>query len=437
VSTSTLSPASQLALLPSAERQAFLAELTPEELAALEFDWQGFWSRPAQRPPDGRWKVWLILAGRGFGKSRTGAEQVREWARTPKQRIALVGETAADVRDVMVEGESGILACCPPWLQPKYEPSKRRLTWPNGTTATTYSGDAPEQLRGPQHHHAWCDELAKWKYPIDCWDNLELGLRLGDDPRCVVTTTPRPIPLLKQLLADPGTVVTRGSTYDNTVNMAPSFKERILARYEGTRLGRQELYAEILEDTPGALWSRQLLEDTRVRAAPALKRIFVGLDPGGDAGIVVAGLGEDGHGYVLDDRSVSGSPATWAGQAIAAYHTLQANAIIAERNHGGEMVELTLRTQDATVAVQTVWASQGKYARAEPVSALYEQKKVHHVGMFAAMEDELCNWVPGEGLPSPNRLDALVWALTALMLGPGPAPIVGVGGTTQQSHWRS
>jgi phage terminase large subunit-like protein len=437
VSTSTLSPASQLALLPAVERQAFLAELTPEELAALEYDWQGFWSRPAQLPPPGAWKVWLILAGRGFGKSRTGAEQVREWARTPKQRIALIGETAADVRDVMVEGESGILLCCPPWLQPRYEPSKRRLTWPNGTTATTYSGDAPEQLRGPQHHHAWCDELAKWKYAIDCWDNLELGLRLGDDPRCVVTTTPRPIPLLKQLLADPGTVVTRGSTYDNTVNMAPSFKERILARYEGTRLGRQELYAEVLEDTPGALWSRQLLEDTRVRAVPALKRIFVGLDPGGDAGIVAAGLGEDGHGYVLDDRSVSGSPATWAGQAIATYHTLQANAIVAERNHGGEMVELTLRTQDPKVSVQTVWASQGKYARAEPVSALYEQRKVHHVGMFAAMEDELCNWVPGEGLPSPNRLDALVWALTALMLGPGPAPLVGVGGTTQTSHWRS
>lgn len=434
---STLSPASQLAMLDAEERQAFLQELKPEELAALEFDWPGFWARPAQLPPSQTWKVWLILAGRGFGKSRAGAEQVRAWASVPKQRIALIGETAADVRDVMVEGESGIMACCPPWNQPRYEPSKRRLTWPNGSIATTYSGDAPEQLRGPQHHHAWCDELAKWKYPEDCWDNLELGLRLGTDPRAVVTTTPRPIPLLKQLLADPGTVVTRGSTYDNTVNLAPSFKERILARYEGTRLGRQELYAEILEDTVGALWSRQLLEDTRVRAVPALKRLVVGLDPGGDAGIVAVGLGEDGHGYVLDDRSMSGSPAAWAGQAIALYHTLQANAIIAERNHGGEMVELTLRTQDAKVAVQTVWASQGKYARAEPVSALYEQKKVHHVGMFGPLEDELTNWVPGEGMPSPNRLDALVWACTALMLGPGPAPMVGVGGATQVSHWRS
>lgn len=436
MTTSLLSPASELAMLAPAEREAVLADFTPEELAALEYDWLGFWSRPNQRPPQQTWKVWLILAGRGFGKSRTGAEQVRLWASIPRQRIALVGETAADVRDVMVEGESGILPCCPPWEAPHYEPSKRRLTWPNGSTCTTYSGDAPEQLRGPQHHFAWCDELCKWKYPLDCWDNLELGLRLGRDPRAVVTTTPRPIPLLKQLLQDPGTVVTRGSTYDNTVNLAPSFKERIIARYEGTRLGRQELYAEVLDDTPGALWSRDLLEQCRVRTLPGLKRIVIGLDPGGEAGIVAVGLGEDNHGYVLEDLSIAGSPATWAGQAIAGYHRLQANRIVAERNHGGDMVELTLRTQDDTVAVQTVWASQGKYARAEPVSALYEQHRVHHVGMFSACEDELCNWVPGEGLPSPNRLDALVWAVTALMLGPQEAPLVGVGGVTQKSHWR-
>jgi phage terminase large subunit-like protein len=434
---SLLSPASQLALLPPDAREAFFAECTPEELAALEYDWTGFWARPNQLPPPGQWKVWLILAGRGFGKSRTGAEQVLAWAKTSKRRIALVAETAADARDVMVEGESGILACAPPWCQPKYEPSKRRLTWPNGTLATTYSGDAPEQLRGPQHHYAWCDEVAKWKYVGESWDNLELGLRLGEHPQIVATTTPRPIPLLRQLLADPGTVVTRGSTYENTVNLAATFKARILSRYEGTRLGRQELHAEILEDTPGALWTRQLLETTRVRVVPALKRILLGLDPGGDAGIVAVGLGEDGHGYVLDDLSMSGSPAAWAGQAIAGYHKLQANAIIAERNHGGEMVETTLHTQDPTAAVQTVWASQGKYARAEPVSALYEQHKVHHVGMFGALEDELTNWVPGAGMPSPNRLDALVWAVTALMLGPGPAPLVGVGGATQQSHWRS
>ncbi len=420
---SLLSPASQLALVSPEEREAFFAECPPEELAALEYDFWGFWARPNQIPPPGTWKVWLILAGRGFGKSRTGAEQVLEWAKTPKRRIALVAETAADARDVMVEGESGILACAPPWCQPKYEPSKRRLTWPNGTLATTYSGDAPEQLRGPQHHYAWCDEVAKWKYAQDSWDNLELGLRLGDHPQAIATTTPRPIPLLRQLLADPWTVVTRGSTYDNTVNLAASFKERILSKYEGTRLGRQELHAELLEDTPGALWTRKLLEDTRVRAVPTLKRIVIGLDPGGEAGIIVAGVDADGHGYVLEDLSISGSPATWAGQAITGYYKYKANAIIAETNHGGEMVITTIATQDAKVATKKVWASHGKYARAEPVSALYEKGLLHHVGMFATLEDQMCNWVPGEGLPSPNEFDACVWALTELMLGDEPRRI--------------
>ena len=305
---------------------------------------------------------------------------------------------------------------------PLYQPTKRRLTWPNRTIATTYSGDAPEQLRGPQHHFAWCDELAKWRYPQAAWDNLELGLRLGTHPQVIATTTPRPIPLLRQLLADPGTVVTRGNTYENTVNLAATFKHRILDRYEGTRLGRQELYAELLEDTPGALWTRALLEQTRVRTLPPLRRIVVGVDPGNEAGIIVAALGDDAHAYVLEDLSLSGSPATWAGQAIAGYHKYKANLIVAERNHGGAMVEQTLATQDATVAVRVVWASQGKYARAEPVSALYEKGRVHHLGMFASLEDELCNWVPGEGLPSPNRLDALVWSLTELLL-QGEAPL--------------
>lgn len=433
----TLSPASIIATLPRKERETFLQGLSLEQCHALEYDWHGFWSRPSQRTPSGRWSVWLILAGRGFGKSRTGAEQVLLWSQQPDARIALIAETAADARDVMIEGESGILACAPPWHTPVYEPSKRRLSWPNGALATTYSGDSPDQLRGPQHHFAWCDELAKFQYAQETWDNLELGLRLGDDPRVVVTTTPRPIPVLRQLLADPGTVVTRGNTYENAVNLAPSFKQRILARYEGTRLGRQEIYAELLDDAPGALWSRDILDRCRVHSLPALKRIMVGVDPGHDAGIVVAGLGEDGHGYVLEDLSISGAPLTWAQQAVAGYHRHHANRLVVERNHGGEMVETTITTVDPTVAVQTVWASQGKYARAEPVSALYEQWKVHHVGLFAALEDQLCTWVPGEGLPSPDRLDALVWTLTALMLGPGPAPLVGVGGATQTSHWRS
>ena len=221
-------------------------------------------------PRLGPGKIWLILSGRGWGKTRCGAEQVLGWAQTPHQRIALVAETAADCRDVLIEGESGILACSPPWCMPVYQPTKRRVTWPNGSIGTTYSGDAPEQLRGPQHHYAWCDEFAKWRYAQDAWDNLELGLRLGTHPQVIATTTPRPIPLLRQLLADPGTVVTRGSTYENTVNLAATFKDRILSRYEGTRLGRQELHAELLEDTPGALWTRVLLEQTRVRhPAPA------------------------------------------------------------------------------------------------------------------------------------------------------------------------
>src|SRR5262245_43942347 len=311
-----LSPASRLALLPRAERQAFLARCTPAEVTALEYEWAGFWARPNQLPPPGNWRAWLILAGRGFGKTRAGAEQVIAWASPPRQRIALVAETAADARDVLIEGDSGILACAPPWCKPVYQPTRRRLTWPNGSVATTYSGDSPDPLPGPQHHYAWVDELCKFQYPQDTWDNLELGLRLGSQPRAVITTTPRPMPLLRALLADPSIVVTRGATYENLINLAPSFKTRILERYEGTRLGRQELYAEVLEDTPGALWTRLLLEQTRVRQVPPLRRIVIGLDPGHEAGIIVAGLGDDGHGYILEDLSISGSPATWAGQAI-------------------------------------------------------------------------------------------------------------------------
>ena len=419
---SPLSPASQLALLPPAEREALLAQLYPKEAASLEYDWRGLWARPSQLPPPEPWKVWLILSGRGWGKTRCGVEQVVHWAQTPNQRLALVAETAADARAVLVEGESGIFACSPPWNMPVYQPTKRRVTWANGTMATTYSGDAPEQLRGPQHHYAWCDEIAKWRYAQDAWDNLELGLRLGTHPQVIATTTPRPIPLLRQLLSDPETAVTRGSTYENTVNLAVTFRDRILSRYEGTRLGRQELHAELLEDTPGALWTRAVLEQTRVRILPALRRIVIGVDPGGDAGIIVVGLGDDGHGYVLEDLSLSGSPATWANQALAGYHKYRANLIVAEANHGGDMVLTTIATQDATATTKKVWASTGKYARAEPVSALYEKGKVHHVGMFGPLEDELVNWVPGEGVPSPNRLDALVWALTELLL-QGEAPL--------------
>lgn len=406
--------------------------LTPSDLDALLrdvdegvanvwlHDWS-LWARENQLPPAGDWRTWLMLAGRGYGKTRTGAEWIRAQVEAGRAgRLALIGPTAADVRDVMVEGESGLLAICPPWHRPKYEPSKRRITWPNGALATCYSADEPDRLRGPQHDAGWADEPASWRYP-DAWDMFQFGLRLGHDPRAVVTGTPKPVALIRDLLALPTTVVTRGSTYENRANLAPAFLDAIVRKYEGTRLGRQELNAELLDDHPDALWHRgTMLDAFRVTRAPDLERIVVAIDPsatatGDEAGIVVAGRSADGQGYVLDDRSLHASPEGWARAAIAAYHTHHADRIVAESNQGGEMVRVTLQTVDRAVPITLVHASRGKYTRAEPVSSLYQQGKVHHVGTFAALEDELCNWTPGDA--SPNRLDALVWALTDLLLG--------------------
>lgn len=398
-------------------------------MTRLRYEWS-VWARDNQLEPDGDWYIWLLLAGRGYGKTRVGAEMTCATAqRLPGCHLALIAETAADAREVMVEGpDSGILAISPPWFKPKYEPSKRRLTWPNDSYATTYSGDEPDQLRGPQHHFAWADEVAKWKYPQMAWDNLEFGLRLGIKPRVVVTTTPRPIPIIKAMVADEQTHLTTGSTYENMANLAPAFIQRVVKKYEGTRLGRQELHAVLLEDNPAALWKRADIEKTRVTKAPDLQRVAVAIDPsatsgGNEAGIIVAGIApcrckgfEEIHGFVLDDRSLQGSPSGWATEGVTAYHTFRADRLYGETNNGGEMVELTVRTvpNGKDVAYQGVHASRGKYTRAEPVSALYEQCKVHHVGMFAQLEDEQCQWVPGE--ESPNRLDALVWVLTGLML---------------------
>lgn len=398
----------------------FLRSLTNEESAALWYDWPA-WARPEQLAPVGDWRIWLLMAGRGFGKTRTGAEYVRAQIESGRcNRFALVARTAADARDVMVEGESGILAVCPPWNRPRYEPSKRRLTWPNGAMATTYSADKPDVLRGPQHDGAWADELAAWRYP-EAWDMLMFGLRLGVDPRCVVTTTPRPTKIIKELAAERTTAVTGGSTYDNVANLAPAFIEQIIRRYEGTRLGQQELWAKLLDDNPGALWNRDQIEQYRVMRTPELKRIVVTLDPsatGGDeadeAGVIVAGRGMDDHMYVLEDLSLRASPLGWGRAAATAYHKHKADRLVAEVNNGGEMVELTIRTIDASVAYRSVHASRGKQTRAEPIAALYEQGRCHHVGMFAELEDEMCQWVPGED--SPNRMDALVWAGTELML---------------------
>ncbi len=388
--------------------------------------------RPNQTPPDGDWRTWLVLAGRGFGKTRTAAEWAREEVMAGRaRRVALVAPTAADVRDVLVEGESGLLAVCERYgFRPLYEPSKRRLTFPNGAIATTYSADEPDRLRGPQHDLAVCDEVAAWRRP-EAFDMLQFGLRLGSDPRQIVTTTPRPVPLLKRLLADPTTAVTRGSTYDNRGNLAPAFLAQIVARYEGTRLGRQELLGEILDDVPGALWTLATIDAHRVAEAPALDtltRIVIGVDPAASAGeesaetgIVVVGRDWRGDGYVLEDASLRGSPFEWGRAVVAAYDRWRADAIVAEANQGGAMVAATIQAIWDAAPVTLVHASRGKLTRAEPVSALYEQGRVHHVGAFPALEDQMTTY-DGSGA-SPDRMDALVWGFTDVLVGAAPAEI--------------
>lgn len=432
--------------------QAILKGLTETQAEELLWDWRA-WARPAQLAPGGDWSTWVILAGRGFGKTRTGAETIREWAcgstpmgRSRYGRFAIVAETAADARDVMVEGESGILAVHPPDYRPEYIPSKRRLVWPNGAIGTIYSATEPDQLRGPQHDAAWCDELAKWAYARDAWDQLQFGLRLGTEPRSLVTTTPRPIPVLREILAEPGTIVTKGNTMDNRANLSSRFVERIHKKYAGTRLGRQELEAEMLDDLPGALWLRNYfdpVDGSKLRGRvnhdqmPAMQRVVVAVDPSGTAGqsddgdsigIVVAGIDEAGHGYVLADRSVKEGPAGWGRAAVAAYEHFNADRIVGEANFGGAMVEAVIRSINPNVSYKAVTASRGKVLRAEPVAALYEQGRVSHVtgadprdeeGFGLAMlEDQLCLMGPGgyAGEGSPDRADALVWALTELML---------------------
>lgn len=409
-----------------------------EEATLLEYDWP-FWARRNQLGPPGEWLYWLILAGRGWGKTKTGAEWVREQVAGGRQRIALVGPTAADVRDVMVEGESGLLNICPPWDKPIFQPSKRRLIWPNGAKAFLYSAEEPQRLRGPQHDAAWADELAAWKYVQETWDQLQFGLRLGDNPQACITTTPKPIPLLRELLADPNCVPTRGSTYENRGNLAKAFTDKIVKRYEGTRLGQQELHADLLDDVPGALWPVETLLKSHVSSHPDLQRVVVAVDPSGsdgadegDAqGIVIAGLGVDGRGYVLADWSCKMSPAGWGKRAVAAFHKYSADRVVAEKNFGGEMVRFVIQTAGKSVPCELVNASRGKVVRAEPVAALYEQGRISHViarpadpaepviNPLAELEEEMrltaTNGYFGED--SPNRMDALVWALTDLMLG--------------------
>ena len=381
---------------------------------AVKYRWS-LNAREKQRLPDAPFFAWLILAGRGFGKTRTGAETVRQWVKSYPM-VNIVGATADDARDIMIEGESGILSICPNDERPVYVSSKRRLEWQNGAVSLIFTADEPERLRGKQHMKVWADETASWRYD-EAWAQIMFGLRLGDNPQAVVTTTPRPTKLILDLAKDARNIVTVGTTYENKANLATGFFDYVISKYEGTTLGRQELLAEILTDNPAALWKRTDIDAARVMQAPDFEMVVVGVDPsataGGDeAGIITAGRCKE-HFYTIADDSVQGSPQVWATAAVTAYHKYKANVIVAEDNNGGEMVEAVIKQVDPSVYVKRVHASRGKATRAEPVSLLSQQGRDHHVGAFAALEDELCLWMVGDA--SPNRLDAKVWAITELL----------------------
>lgn len=414
-----------------------LASLDPETLAFILADWQ-VWARDDQLPPQataagGAWRVWLILGGRGAGKTRAGAEWVRAKAlgipplgSEPARRIALVGETLADVRRVMIEGVSGLMAIHCADERPELEISKAQLVWPNGTIAQMFSAEDPDSLRGPQFDAAWCDELAKWRRPEETWDMLQFGMRLGASPAIAVTTTPRPLPLLKSIMDDPATVVTRAATSANAAHLAPAFIAEMERRYAGTALGRQELLGEIVDEQSGSLWRRDWIEQHRVKSCPELTSIVVAVDPpvtataNSDAcGIIVAGLAADGRAYIAADRSLQGrEPTVWARAAVGAYHEFMADRVVAEVNQGGDLVIAVLRQIDEAVAVRCVRATRGKWLRAEPVAALYAEGRVAHVGMHETLEQQMLAF-GADGLAagrSPDRVDALVWALTDLMI---------------------
>jgi phage terminase large subunit-like protein len=417
---------------------AFLGDLSDEALLALPWIFE-FWALPHQLPPEGAWRTWVIMGRRGAGKTRAGAEWVRaqvEGARPtdPGQarRIALVGETIDQVREVMVFGESGIMACTPHDRRPEWEATRRRLVWPNGAVAQVFSAHDPDSLRGPQFDAAWADELAKWKRAEEAWDMLQFALRLGEHPRQVVTTTPQNVGVLKAILRNPSTVVTHAPTEANRAYLAASFLEEVRARYGGRRLGRQELDGLLLEDVEGALWTNALLDACKVDKVPELSRVVVAVDPpvsgtnrSDECGIVVAGVVAQGApgewcAYVLEDASVAGSPKVWAEAAIAAMERHGADRVVAEVNQGGDLVEATLRSVNAFVPYRAVHATRGKAVRAEPVAALYEQGRVKHVRGLTGLEEQMARMsVKGfDGKGSPDRVDALVWAITDLMIEP-------------------
>jgi phage terminase large subunit-like protein len=432
-----------IAAMPEEERAQVLAGLDPD---ALQWDWS-FWGRPEQQRPEGDdWNIWMYLAGRGAGKTRTASEWVREEAKytnTGQRRFALVARTAADVRDVIVEGESGIINVTPHSERPLYEPSKRRLTWPNGNTATCFTADEPDSLRGPQFTHAWGDEVAAWRQTPDgagltAFENLRIGTRLGTNPKIMITTTPKRVPLLYELLREADThpgkvIITKGSTMDNTGNLSQAYMDGILGVYEGTRLAAQELYGEMLSDVEGALWTVELIDRTRQMSAMNAPLRVIGVDPSvaenprDECGIVVVSSTADRDLYkrqswVLEDASILGSPEVWANRVVAMARKWGC-PVVAEVNQGGALVRNAINTIDPSVKVLEVHSKYGKALRAEPITLAYEQDRVHHVGYLADLESQMTAWIPGEG-KSPDRVDALVHALTALLIKP-PAGFVG------------
>ena len=434
------SGAAWIACADATVQGAFLDELSEGEIMALPYLFD-FWAFDHQLPPEGSWRSWVIMGGRGAGKTRAGAEWVRAQVEGSRpldmgraRRVALIGETMDQARDVMVFGESGILGCSPPDRRPIWQEARKRLLWPNGATAQVFSAHDPESLRGPQFDAAWVDEFAKWKRAQDTWDMLQFGLRLGDDPRVCMTTTPRNVGALKSILANPSTVVTSAPTEANAAHLADGFLAEVRARYAGTRLGRQELDGILVGEAEGALWTPSRIESVRVHGEmPEMDRIVVAVDPpmtgtkGSDeCGIVVVGAVtrgpiSDWRAYVLEDRSIgAASPAQWAGAAIVAMRRWGAERLVAEVNQGGDMVESVIRQVDPTVPFKKVHASRGKAARAEPVAALYEQGRVFHARGLDALEDQMCLMTQQgfEGKGSPDRVDALVWALHDLIIVP-------------------
>lgn len=411
--------------------------LVPEaELATFEHSWRDFLGRPSQLLPGtagaainrADWIFWLVLAGRGFGKTRTGAETVKEWAQNPNERILMIAPVAADVREVMIEGPSGLMSCYPEGMRPSYNPSRHLVTFPSGAIGITRSADEPERLRGPQFTKFWADELCAWRFMEEAWNQIMFGFRLKTtNLRGIITTTPKPLKLLKQIKSDASTVVTVGSSYDNRSNLSDTYYSKVIAPYVGTRIGRQEIDAEILDDNPGALWTRTLIDAYKIKFTEIrwdlVVRIVVAIDPAvssgeasAETGIVVCGLTLSGHVIVIDDVSCKESPIGWARAAIAAFKKYNADLIVGEVNNGGDLVAANIAAVDPNLPFRAVRASRGKKTRAEPVSNLYEQGRVHHVGSFPILEDQMCDYIPDSGMPSPDRMDALVWGVFELLL---------------------